>query len=173
MQARRLPPVLAILLLVVTAAAPARAQDYPTRQVTVVVPFSAGGAIDLCARFLAQKLGDHLGKPFVVENRPGAGTVVASSLVAKAPPDGYTLLMALTPLATNVTIYKQLPYDAARDFVPLARAGDIPFVLVVHPSLPVHTVPELIAYARARPGELSYASSGTGSTLHLAGELFK
>jgi len=173
MQARRLPPVLAILLLVVTAAAPARAQDYPTRQVTVVVPFSAGGAIDLCARFLAQKLGDHLGKPFVVENRPGAGTVVASSLVAKAAPDGYTLLMALTPLATNVTIYKQLPYDAARDFVPLARAGDIPFVLVVHPSLPVHTVPELIAYARARPGELSYASSGTGSTLHLAGELFK
>src|SRR5262249_14488157 len=96
-----------------------------------------------------------------------------SSLVAKAAPDGYTLLMALTPLATNVTIYKQLPYDAARDFVPLARAGDIPFVLVVHPSLPVHTVPELIAYARARPGELSYASSGTGSTLHLAGELFK
>jgi tripartite-type tricarboxylate transporter receptor subunit TctC len=151
----------------------AHAQDYPARQVTVVVPFSPGGAIDLCARYLAQKLGDRFGKPVVVENRPGAGTVVASNLVAKAAPDGHTLLMALTPLATNVTIYKQLPYDAAKDFAPLARAGDIPFVLVVHPSLPVRTVPELIQYAKARPGQLSYASSGSGTTLHLAGELLK
>jgi len=141
--------------------------------VTFVLPFTPGGAIDLCARFLAQQLTDRLGKPFVVENRPGAGTVVASNLVAKAAPDGYTILVAPSPLATNATLHKQLPYDPAKDFAPIARVADIPFVLVVHPSLPVRTVAELIQYARERPGQLSYASSGSGSTLHLAGELFK
>jgi len=161
----------ALVALLALAAMPARAQDYPARQVTFVVPFAPGGTIDLCARFLAQKLNDRFGKPFVVENRPGGGTVVASSFVAKAAPDGYTLLEAPSPLATNVTLYKQLPYDAARDFAPIARFADTPFVLVVNPGLPVHTVPELIAYARTHA--LTYASSGPGSTLHLAVELLK
>ena len=165
--------VVAALLLPIAAAPSAGAQDYPAKQVTFVLPFTPGGAIDLCARFLAQQLTDRLGKPFVVENRPGAGTVVASNLVAKAAPDGYTILVAPSPLATNATLHKQLPYDPAKDFAPIARVTDIPFVLVVHPSLPVRTVPELIQYARERPGQLSYASSGSGSTLHLAGELFK
>jgi tripartite-type tricarboxylate transporter receptor subunit TctC len=164
---------LAGVLLLAPLAQPAGAQDWPARQVTFVLPFAPGGAIDLCARFLAQRLGDRLGKPFVVENRPGAGTVVASNFVAKAPPDGHTILVAPSPLATNATLYKQLPYDPAKDFAPIARVADIPFVLVVHPSLPVHTVPELIRYAKERPGQLTYASSGSGTTLHLAGELFK
>jgi len=173
MQPRRLSSAVASLVLVFAAALPARAQDYPAKQVTFVLPFTPGGAIDLAARFLAQQLSDRLGKPFVVENRPGAGTVVASNLVAKAAPDGYTILVAPSPLATNATLHKQLPYDPAKDFAPIARVADIPFVLVVHPSMPVHNVPELIQYARERPGQLSYASSGSGSTLHLAGELFK
>jgi tripartite-type tricarboxylate transporter receptor subunit TctC len=151
---------LAGVLLLAPLAQPAGAQDWPARQVTFVLPFAPGGAIDLCARFLAQRLSDRLGKPFVVENRPGAGTVVASNFVAKAPPDGHTILVAPSPLATNATLYKQLPYDPAKDFAPIARVADIPFVLVVHPSLPVHTVPELIRYAKERPGQLTYASSG-------------
>ena len=173
MQSRRLSSAVAGLVLVFAAALPARTQDYPAKQVTFVLPFTPGGAIDLCARFLAQQLTDRLAKPFVVENRPGAGTVLASNLAAKAAPDGYTILVAPSPLATNATLHKQLPYDPAKDFAPIARVADIPFVLVVHPSMPVRTVPELIQYARARPGQLSYASSGSGSTLHLAGELFK
>ena len=165
--------VLGGVLLVFSALPPAQAQDYPAKQVTFVLPFAAGGAIDLAARYFAQKLTDRLGKPFVVENKPGAGTVVASNLVAKAVPDGYTILVAPSPLATNATLYKQLPYDPAKDFAPIARVADIPFVLVVHPSLPVRTVPELIQYAKQRAGQLTYASSGSGTTLHLAGELFK
>jgi tripartite-type tricarboxylate transporter receptor subunit TctC len=169
---------LALVGLLCIAPAQAQAQDnqardYPVKQVTFVLPFAPGGAIDLAARYFAQRLTDRLGKPFVVENRPGAGTVVASNLVAKAAPDGHTILVAPSPLATNATLYKQLPYDPAKDFAPIARVADIPFVLVVHPSLPVRTVPELIQYAKERPGQLTYASSGSGTTLHLAGELFK
>ena len=169
---RLVPLALAGVLLLASAAA-AHAQDYPTRQVTLLLPFAPGGAIDVGARFFAQKLGERFGKPFVVENRPGAGTVIAANAVAKAAPDGYTILVALSPLATNATLYKQLPYDPTKDFAPVARVADIPFVLVVNPSLPVHSVAELIAYAKERPGKLTYASSGPGSTLHLAGELLK
>ena len=166
------PRVLAALVAALLAlAAPAAAQDYPARQVTFVVPFAPGGTIDLCARLLAQKLSDRFGKPFVVENRPGGGTVVASGFVAKAAPDGHTLLEAPSALAINATLYKQLPYDAARDFAPIARVADTPFVLVVRPGLPVHTVPELIEYAKAHP--LTYASGGLGTTPHLAVELLK
>jgi tripartite-type tricarboxylate transporter receptor subunit TctC len=158
---------------ILTLASSAQAQDYPARQVTLLLPFAPGGAIDVGARFFAQKLGERLGKPFVVENRPGAGTVIAANALAKAAPDGYTVLVALSPLATNATLYKQLPYDPTKDFAPIARVADIPFVLVVNPSLPVHSVTELIAYAKERQGRLTYASSGPGSTLHLAGELLK
>jgi tripartite-type tricarboxylate transporter receptor subunit TctC len=163
----------AIAGILLTLAPPASAQDYPARQVTFYLPFAPGGAIDIAARYIAQKMSERLGKPFVVENRPGAGTVTASAALAKAAPDGYTLLVAPSPLATNATLHKSLPYDTAKDFTAVARVADIPFVLVVHPSVPARTVPELIQYIKARPGQLSYASSGPGTTLHLAGELLK
>ncbi len=154
-------------------ATPAAAQDWPARQVTLVLPFAPGGAIDIFARAFAQKLSDKLGKPFVVENRPGAGTVVAANSVARAPADGHTVLVSPSPLAINATLYKKLPYDTASDFIPVAYVADIPLVLVVHPSLPVKSVADLIKYAKDNPGKLSYASSGTGTTLHLSGEMLK
>jgi tripartite-type tricarboxylate transporter receptor subunit TctC len=161
------------LLLVLAASASALAQDYPTRNVIFIVPTGAGAATDLLARILAPQLGDRLGKSFVVENRPGAGTLTASTAVAKANPDGYTILMGTsTPLAINATLYKHLPYDPVKDFVPLALIATIPFVLVVNNDLPVHSVPELIAYAKAHPGELSFGSTGPGTPFHLNAELF-
>ena len=161
------------LAVVVCASAPAHAQDYPARQVTLVLPFAPGGAIDIFARSFAQKLSDKLGKPFVVENRPGAGTVVAAHSVARAAADGHTVLVSPSPLAINATLYKKLPYDTANDFMPVAYVADIPLVLVVHPSLPVQSIPDLIKYAKDNPGKLAYASSGTGTTLHLSGEMLK
>jgi tripartite-type tricarboxylate transporter receptor subunit TctC len=166
----------ALALFVVVTASSARAQtaqDWPARQVTFVLPFAPGGAIDIYARAYAQKLSEKFGKPFVVENRPGAGTVVAASSVARAAPDGHTILVSPSPLAINATLYKKLPYDTAGDFMPVAYVADIPLVLVVHPSLPVKSIPDLIAYAKANPGKLAYASSGTGTTLHLSGEMLK
>src|SRR5262245_56929842 len=124
------------------------AQDYPARQVTLVLPFAPGGAIDIYARAVAQRLSDKLGKPFVVENRPGAGTVLAAHSVARAAPDGYTVLVSPSPLAINATLYKKLPYDTANDFRPVAYVANIPLVLVVHPSLPVKSIPDLIKYAK-------------------------
>jgi len=160
-----------LLLMIATINAPA--QDYPTRNVTFIVPTGPGAATDLLARILAPQLGERLGKPFVVENRPGAGTLTASNAVAKSTPDGHTILMGTsTPLAINATLYKHLPYDPATDFVPLALIATIPFVLVVNNDLPVHSVSELIAYAKAHPGELSYGSTGPGTPFHLNGELF-
>jgi tripartite-type tricarboxylate transporter receptor subunit TctC len=161
------------LLFVLSAIVGALAQDYPTHNVTFIVPTGPGAATDLLARILAPQLGERLGKPFVVENRPGAGTMTASNAVAKSTPDGYTILMGTsTPLAILATLYKHLPYDPATDFVPLELIATIPFVLVVNNDLPVHSVAELIAYAKAHPGELSYGSTGPGSPFHLNGELF-
>jgi tripartite-type tricarboxylate transporter receptor subunit TctC len=161
------------LLFVLMASANALAQDYPTRNVTLVVPTGPGAATDLLARILSPQLGERLGKPFVVEDRPGAGTMTASNGVAHANPDGYTLLMGTsTPLAIVATLYKHLPYDPAKDFMPLALIATIPFVLVVNNDLPVHSVREFIAYAKAHPGELSYGSTGPGTPFHLNAELF-
>jgi tripartite-type tricarboxylate transporter receptor subunit TctC len=161
------------LLFILMASASALAQDYPTRNVTLVVPTGPGAATDLLARILAPQLGERLGKPFVVEDRPGAGTMTASNGVAHANPDGYTLLMGTsTPLAIVATLYKHLPYDPAKDFMPLALIATIPFVLVVNNDLPVHSVREFIAYAKAHPGELSYGSTGPGTPFHLNAELF-
>jgi tripartite-type tricarboxylate transporter receptor subunit TctC len=151
-----------------------RAEDYPTRQVTLVVPLGAGGALDILARTLGAKLADRLGKPFVVENRTGGGTVIAAVSVAKASADGYTLMF--TPsgtLATNATLYKKLPYNPTADFVPIALLAKVPFVLVIDPSLPVRSIPDLIKYAKERPGTISYSSTGTGAVPHLAGEMLK
>src|SRR5580658_10491100 len=136
------------LLLLLCGVAGALAQDYPTRNVTFIVPTGPGAATDLLARILAPQLGERLGKPFVVEDKPGAGTLTASNAVAKSTPDGYTILMGTsTPLAINATLYKHLPYDPVKDFIPLALIATIPFVLVVNNDLPVRSVRELIAYA--------------------------
>jgi tripartite-type tricarboxylate transporter receptor subunit TctC len=140
--------------------------------VRIVVPNSAGGTADTIARVLAQGLTERLGKQVVVDNRPGAGTIIGIDLVAKAPPDGYTLLMSPTTLAINPASYKKLPYDAVRDFAPITQIAMVPSVLVVHPSVPARSVKDLIALARARPGELLYASPGHGTIPHLTMELF-
>ena len=161
-------------LLALVATPPVRAQDYPTRPVTLVVPYTPGGSTEILARIIGQKLGARLGQAVVVEMKPGAGTVIGATAVAQAPPDGYTLLMATpTPLAINVTVHKTLPYDPAKDFMPLAMVASAPFLLLVNPALPVHSVKELIAYAKANPGKLSYGSGGVGAPHHLYMELFK
>src|SRR6516162_2075256 len=148
------------------------AQSYPSHPVTIIVPFAPGGSTDIVARLVGRELEQRLGKTFVVENRPGAGTIIAASAVAKADPDGYVLLMApSSTMAVNVTLYKKLPYDPATDFIPLAGLAWVPFVLLVNPSLPVHSLLELLAYARARPGQLSFASVGPGVPHHLYAEL--
>src|SRR5262245_62321572 len=142
----------------------AAAQDYPARQVTIIVPFAPGGSADIVARMYAQKLSDRLGKPVVVENRAGAGTVIGATAAARAAPDGYTLLMGgSSALAYNVTLHKSLPYDPVRDFVPLAHVAAIPFVLVVQPPLPVQSVADLDKLAKDRPGQLGFASARRGA----------
>jgi tripartite-type tricarboxylate transporter receptor subunit TctC len=159
-------------LLIVSS--PAHAQDYPARFVTMVSPYAAGGGADLIARVVAQKLTDRLGKSFVVENRLGAGGVIAAASVARAAPDGYTLFMGTsTQLAIQVTLHKTLSYDPATDFAPVALIASVPFVLMVHPSLPVQSPSDLIKLAKARPGELSYGSSGVGGPPHLYMELLE
>jgi tripartite-type tricarboxylate transporter receptor subunit TctC len=150
------------------------AQNYPSRPVIVIVPYAPGGGTDLLARIVGRKLEERLGKSFVIENRPGGGTVIGALAVAKAPPDGYTLLMGTsTPLAINATLHRKLPYDPVTDFVPLALVANVPFVLVVNPSLPVNSVSDLIKLAKEKPGSLSYGTSGPGSPHHLYAELFK
>jgi tripartite-type tricarboxylate transporter receptor subunit TctC len=149
------------------------AQSYPVRPVRIVVGFPAGGTTDIGARVIAQWLSGHLGQQFIVENRPGAGTHVATEAVARAPADGYTLLMATGSNAINATLYDRLNYNFLRDIVPIVGVIRSPFVLEVHPALPVKTVPELIAYAKANPGKITMASFGTGTSSHLTGELFK
>jgi tripartite-type tricarboxylate transporter receptor subunit TctC len=150
------------------------AQSYPTRQITLIAPWPAGGAIDALCRTIAPGLSDRLGKPVVVDNRPGAGSVIGVAAGARAAPDGYTLTMGGgSSLAVGVTINKRLPYDPTKDFTPIAFAAGIPFVLVVNPTLPIHSVAELINYAKDNPNKLSYASGGPGSPHHLIAELFK
>jgi tripartite-type tricarboxylate transporter receptor subunit TctC len=163
---------LAALSLVAVSFA-ALAQDYPTRPLTFVVPFTPGAATDFLARLLGKELEERFGKPVVVENRPGGGTNIGAASVAKAVPDGHTLLMATsTPMAINVSLYKSLAFDPTSDFVPVAMVAQSPFMLIVKPSLPVKTVQEFIAYAKERPGQLSYGSAGPGSPHHLFAELF-
>ena len=167
---------LAILagLTVAAAASIVQAQDYPARQITLIAPWPAGGAVDALCRAVAPHLSDRLGKSVVVENRPGAGSVIGTAAGAKAAPDGYTIVMAGSgSLAISATLYKKLPYDPVKDLVPLVLAGKIPFFLVVNPSLPVHSVAELVAYAKENPGKLTYASGGPGSPHHLYAELLK
>jgi tripartite-type tricarboxylate transporter receptor subunit TctC len=165
---------LAALAVVAASGACAGAQTYPTRPVTFVVPFAPGGGTEFLARLLGQRLEQRLGKPFVIENRPGGGGVTGAVSVARSAPDGYTLLMAPAPvMAINVSLHKKLPYDPATDFVPLALVVSSPYVLVVTPSLPVQSVSDLIKVAKDRPGQLAFASAGPGTPHHLFPELFK
>jgi tripartite-type tricarboxylate transporter receptor subunit TctC len=148
--------------------------NYPAKPVRLVVPFPAGGTTDILARAVAQKLSEAWGQQVIVDNRPGAGGNIGSDLVAKSKPDGYTLLMGTVGThAINPSLYKNMPYDHVKDFAPVILVAGVPNVLVVNPSLPVHSVPELIAYAKANPGKLNFASSGNGTSIHLSGELFK
>jgi tripartite-type tricarboxylate transporter receptor subunit TctC len=152
---------------------PAGAQDYPARPVTIAVPYAAGGGVDVVTRLVAQRLHTRLGQAFVVENRLGAGGLIASSHVAKAAPDGYTLLLGTdAQLAAQVTLRKALPYDPTKDFVPIALVGSTPFGLIVNASLPAHSVADLIKLAKKQPGKISYGSSGPGGIPHLLAELF-
>ncbi|HXW39870.1 MAG TPA: tripartite tricarboxylate transporter substrate binding protein [Xanthobacteraceae bacterium] len=151
----------------------ARALDYPRRPVRLVVSVPAGGSPDIIGRLIAQWLSDRLGQPFVVENRSGASANIGTETVVRAPPDGYTLLLAMSANAINASVYRNLNFNFIADTVPVASIGTVPLVLLVNPSLPAKTVPEFIAYAKANPGRLYIAASGNGSPLHVAGELFK
>ena len=149
------------------------AQTYPMRPVRWIIGFSPGGTTDIISRLVAQHLTEQLGQPFIIESRPGAGTNIATESVVRAPADGYTLLFVGAPNAINATLYSKLNFNFIRDIAPVAGIVGVPNVMVVHPSLPVTTVPEFIAYAKANPGKINMASSGVGTSPHLAGELFK
>ncbi len=153
--------------LVLLPAAPVSAQDYPSRPVKVIVPFSPGGAVDGPMRVIAEQLGKRLGQQVVIENKPGAGATIGSEIVARAAPDGYTLLLASQTNAISATLYSKLAYDPVEDFAPVSLIGREPGVLVVNPALPVKTFAEFIAYVKERPGQVDYASSGNGSGQHL------
>ena len=148
------------------------AQGFPSRPVRMLVGFPAGATGDVFARLMGQWLSERLGQPFIVENRPGAGSNIATEAAVRAPPDGHTLLYFTTASAVNATLYQKLNFDFLRDIAPIARIGHQPDVMVVNPSVPVRTVPEFIAYAKANPGKINMASSGIGNTPHMAGELF-
>jgi tripartite-type tricarboxylate transporter receptor subunit TctC len=160
------------LLILALAAAPAPAQQYPTHPVRIVIPLSPGGTTDVPGRLVAQKLSETLGQQFFVENRAGAGGTIGSDFVAKSKPDGYTLLLTATPFVITPHVYKNIPYNALADFSPVIRIATGPYVLVVHPSLGVHSVKELIARAKQEPGKIDFATSGNGSAQHLVTELF-
>jgi tripartite-type tricarboxylate transporter receptor subunit TctC len=151
----------------------ARAQAYPSRPVRLIAPFPPGGSVDLTARLTAQWLTERLGQQFIVENRPGAGGNVGSEAAAKAPPDGYTILLYSAANAISATLYDKLAYDPVRDFAPVAVVGRAPNIMVINPKVPAKSVPEFIAYAKANPGKVNMGSSGIGTSIHVGGELFK
>jgi tripartite-type tricarboxylate transporter receptor subunit TctC len=163
-----------VLLAVISlASAPGYAQDYPSQPIRIIVPYTAGGSSDFVARTVGAKMQENIGRPVVVENRPGGNAVIGTELVAKAKPDGYTLLLGgSSVLSANPALYKNLPYDSLRDFIPIVKAVDSPIVAVINPKLPIHSIKELVAYAKANPGKLNYGSAGVGNTLHLAAETF-
>jgi tripartite-type tricarboxylate transporter receptor subunit TctC len=159
-----------LALLACTLAA--HADTYPSKPIKIIVPFGAGGFTDVTARIIQKELAPVMGQPIIIENRPGAGSTIGTDVVAKAAPDGYTLVMISTTHVISPHLYKKMPYDAIRDFAPVMKLGEGPYVLVVNPSLPVKSVAELVAYAKAHPKEVYFASSGNGSSQHLVGALF-
>jgi len=170
---QRLSSLLFVALVIFVPSVPAAAQDYPSRPVKMIVPFGAGGPTDIFTRALGEELHRALKQPFVLENRPGAGTIIGSEAAAKSPPDGYTLLMISATQTTTETLVPNKSFKLMRDFVRVASVMSSELVMVVHPSVPVNNVEEFIALAKAKPGKLNYASSGVGSNYHMAGELFK
>lgn len=149
------------------------AQNFPTKPIRLISPYAAGGANDIVCRVLAEKLPEVLGQPVLVDNKPGAGSMVASTLLVKAPADGYTIMMADIAHGANPSLRKSMPYDTVKDFTPVVLVAELPTVLLVHPTVPASTIAELVAYAKQNPGKLNYSSSGFGSTNHLAAEVFK
>jgi tripartite-type tricarboxylate transporter receptor subunit TctC len=170
---RHITILLAFAGVVTISAFAANADDYPSRPVKIIVPFGAGGPTDVYARAIGEELRKSLHQPFVMENRPGAGTTIGTDVVAKSPPDGYTLLMVSGTQTVNETLYAHKQYQLMRDLVPIAPLIDTDLVLVVHPSVPARNLNELLALARAKPGTINYGSSGPGSNYHMAGELLK
>lgn len=160
-------------LLTLAMATPAAAQSFPAKSVRLISPYAAGGANDIISRVLAERLTETMGQPVIVENKPGAGSILASQLLVKSPPDGYTIMMADIAHGANPALRKAMPYDTIKDFTPVILVAELPTVLLVPPSLPVNTIGELVEYARKNPGKLNYSSSGFGSTNHLAAEVFK
>ena len=150
----------------------AQAQNYPTKTLRMIVPFPPGGNTDIIARIVVPKMSEDLGQQIIIDNRGGAGSIIGTELASKAPPDGYTLLMVSAAHVMNPSVTKKLPYDSVRDFSPISVVADVPTAFVVHPSLPVKNVKDLIALAKSKPGELNYATAGSGTVGHLAGELF-
>jgi tripartite-type tricarboxylate transporter receptor subunit TctC len=163
----------AVTLTAILCCAAAQAQTYPAKPIRAVVPFGAGGPADIYARYLGQQLQGSLGQPFVIENRPGAGSIIGTDIVAKSPADGYTLLIMSNTHTVNESLVPKKPFALMKDFVPVAPINSSDLLLVVHPSLPVRSVKELVALAKAKPRGLNYASSGNGTPYHMAGELFK
>jgi tripartite-type tricarboxylate transporter receptor subunit TctC len=163
----------AIALLLALGSVAATAQTYPARTVKVIVPYGVGGPADIYGRFISAKLQEALGQPFVVEDRPGGGSIVGTDVVAKSPADGYTLLMMSNTHTVNETLVPKKPFELMRDFAPITPVNYSDLILVIHPSVPAKSLKEFIAYAKANPGKLNYASSGTGTPYHMAGELFK
>jgi len=170
---QRVSSLVALAMLSFAAPAPCTAQEYPSHPIKMIVPFGAGGPTDIFTRLLAEELRKALKEPFVMENRPGAGTIIGTEAAAKSPPDGYTLLMISATQTTTETLVPNKSYKLLRDFVPVASLLNSELVMVVHPSVPVNSVEEFIALAKSKPGALNYASSGVGSNYHMAGELFK
>ena len=173
MQARRLVAAAAAVFAALAGAGAAGAQNFPVKPIRLIVPFAPGGATDILARLIGQKLTEAWGQQVVVENRPGGGTVIGTDLVAKSPPDGYTLLMVSTSTVTVPTLLPKLPYDTLRDLAPVIQLVASPNVLAVHPSLPASSVRELIALARARPHQVAFGSGGNGTSTHLGGEILR
>ena len=172
MSPRKIPAILFAFASFASFAFPAFSQQYPNRAIKIIVPFGPGGFTDVAARILQKELAPAIGQPIVIENKPGAGSTIGTAEVAKAAPDGYTLVMVSTAHVTSPHLYKSMPYDALKDFTPVMKLAEGPYVLVVHPSLGVNSVRELIAAAKAKPNTIDYASSGNGSAQHLVGALF-
>jgi tripartite-type tricarboxylate transporter receptor subunit TctC len=173
MNRKSAPLVVAALGAIGFAAAPAAAQDYPTRTIRIILPFAAGGGTDLLARQLAQRFTEALGQTAVVDNRPGAGGNLGAEIVAKAQPDGYTLLLSTASTAVNATLYPKLPFDIRKDFVTISQVGQSPILVTTHPSLPARNVRELVELSKKVKGGLNYGSNGSGTTSHLAGVLLE
>jgi tripartite-type tricarboxylate transporter receptor subunit TctC len=165
--------VLSSFVLVAPFGVAAAADPYPSKIVRMIVPYSAGGTGDNIGRAVGAKMSETLGQNIIIDNKPGAGGNIGAEATVRSPPDGYTIVMAATSLASNPSLQRKMPYDPVKDLIAIAECCEVPMVLVVHPSLPIKTIKEFIAYAKAHPGKLNFASSGIGTTSHLAGELFK